>query len=104
MEVEYIKLLTSGPNKQQGRPGGHDVKETDTPDVAGHKHMGYNMGSGQEAEEHAGYCQMAAHGDHGGNHAMMVANFRRRFWIPLITSIPILLLSPLIQRSLGLEK
>ena len=34
---------------------------------------------------------------------MMVADFRRRFWISLIITIPILLLSPLIQRFLGLE-
>ena len=34
---------------------------------------------------------------------MMVVDFRRRFWVSLIISIPILLLSPLIQRFLGLE-
>ncbi len=34
---------------------------------------------------------------------MMVADFRRRFWVSLILTIPILLLSPLIQRFLGLD-
>jgi Cu2+-exporting ATPase len=34
---------------------------------------------------------------------MMVADFRRRFWVSLVISIPILLLSPLIQSFLGLE-
>jgi len=32
----------------------------------------------------------------------MVADFRKRFWVSLVLTIPILLLSPLIQRFLGL--
>ena len=38
----------------------------------------------------------------GGHHAHMVADFRRRFWISLVLSIPVLALSPLIQAWLGL--
>lgn len=34
---------------------------------------------------------------------MMVADFRRRFWISLILTIPILLLSPMIQMFLGVD-
>jgi Cu2+-exporting ATPase len=34
----------------------------------------------------------------------MVADFRRRFWVSLVLTIPILALSPLIQRFLGVEK
>jgi Cu2+-exporting ATPase len=56
--------------------------------------MGHEMG---------GHGKMATHGDHTSHHAMMVADFRRRFWVSLIVSIPILLLSPLIQKFLGLE-
>ena len=44
------------------------------------------------------------HSEHGGNdHSAMIADFRRRFWISLVLSIPILLLSPLIQSFLGIE-
>ncbi len=49
-------------------------------------------------------------GDHNGghsggdHHAQMVADFRRRFWISLILTIPILVLSPLVQGFLGLEE
>ncbi len=44
------------------------------------------------------------HSDHGGHdHSAMIADFRRRFWISLVLSIPILLLSPLIQSFLGIE-
>jgi Cu2+-exporting ATPase len=34
----------------------------------------------------------------------MVADFRRRFWISLAVSVPVLLLSPMIQRFLGLRE
>jgi len=41
------------------------------------------------------------HHDHH-DHASMIADFRRRFWISLVLTVPILLLSPLIQSFLGL--
>ncbi|MEJ2024140.1 MAG: heavy metal translocating P-type ATPase, partial [Deltaproteobacteria bacterium] len=46
------------------------------------------------------------HEDHegGDHHAHMVADFRRRFWICLILSVPIISLSPMIQAWLGLEE
>jgi len=60
------------------------------------EHVGTGM---QNMQGMKGMKGMSA-GDH---HAMMVADFRRRFWISVIISIPILLLSPLIQGFLGLE-
>lgn len=41
--------------------------------------------------------------DHSGHHAMMIKDFRKRFWISLIVSIPILVLSPMIQNIIGYE-
>ncbi|TVZ28667.1 Cu2+-exporting ATPase [Gillisia sp. Hel_I_86] len=51
------------------------------------------------------------HSDHGGNvpmgmaghdhHKMMVADFRKRFWISTIFTIPILFFSPMIQEFFG---
>ncbi|MEA1052107.1 copper-translocating P-type ATPase [Lamprobacter modestohalophilus] len=41
-----------------------------------------------------------AHHDHGA----MIADFRRRFWISVLLTVPILLLSPLIQAFLGLTE
>jgi Cu2+-exporting ATPase len=46
--------------------------------------------------DHAGH-----HGDH--DHGAMIADFRRRFWISLILTLPILALSPAIQGFLGLD-
>lgn len=44
------------------------------------------------------------HQDHQSHHAHMVADFRRRLWISLILTLPILALAPLIQRLLGVQQ
>ena len=60
-------------------------------------------------EGHTGHSAMSnmdhsrhdhSHGSH--NHGGMVADFRKRFWISLVLSVPILALSPMIQNFLGL--
>lgn len=52
----------------------------------------------------------STHGEHRhhehtahAHHAHMVEDFKKRFWISLILTIPILLLSPMIQEFLGLK-
>jgi Cu2+-exporting ATPase len=42
------------------------------------------------------------HMDHSSHHVHMVADFRERFLISLILTIPVLILSPMIQQFLGL--
>ena len=44
---------------------------------------------------------MHSHAGHG-DHRVMVADFRRRFWLCLALTSPVLLLSPMIQHGLGL--
>jgi Cu2+-exporting ATPase len=44
---------------------------------------------------------MRSHAGHG-DHRAMVADFRRRFWLCLALTPPVLLLSPIIQLGLGL--
>jgi len=61
--------------------------------MSNHRHgmnAGHDMHAGHRKAEH----------DH---HAHMVADFRRRFWVSLALTVPILLLSPLIQELLGIE-
>jgi Cu2+-exporting ATPase len=43
------------------------------------------------------------HHSHQDHHRMMIEDFRKRFWISLIITLPILLLSPMIQQWLGLN-
>jgi len=40
----------------------------------------------------------------GGHHARMVDEFRRRFWISLVLTIPVVALSPMIQHFFGLRE
>ena len=51
---------------------------------------------------------MHAHGAHAGHaghdHGQMVADFKKRFWICLVLTVPVLALSPMIQHALGLEE
>ncbi|MFW6323883.1 MAG: hypothetical protein ACOC0U_02360, partial [Desulfovibrionales bacterium] len=44
------------------------------------------------------------HGDHKSHHEMMAADFKRRFWISTVLTVPILALAPMIQSFLGLEE
>lgn len=46
------------------------------------------------------------HATHSGHHdhAAMVADFRRRFWLSLVLTAPIVAMSPMIQGLFGLEK
>ena len=45
------------------------------------------------------------HSGHGGHdhHAMMIADFRRRFWVVLVLTSPVMALSPMIQHWLGIH-
>lgn len=63
---------------------------TEIATAARHGHTGTEEGS----HAHAG----------GHDHAAMVADFRRRFWIYLVLTVPILALSPMIQHWLGLAE
>jgi len=42
-------------------------------------------------------------GMEGHNHAMMIADFKKRFYVVLILTIPIVLLSPMIQKFIGVD-
>lgn len=43
------------------------------------------------------------HGHHGHDHGDMVEDFKKRFYISLIVTIPIVILSPMIQSFLGVD-
>jgi Cu2+-exporting ATPase len=63
------------------------------------EHGGDQMNQGKHAMH--GATGVHSHRDH---HAHMVADFRKRFWIALIITVPVLVLSPMIQRFLGLAE
>lgn len=77
-------------SQQEGHPPGHTEQDW------------------LEAEaqlQHGGSDQPREHGSHDRNdhHAHMAADFRKRFWISLILTLPILVLSPMLQEMVGLR-
>lgn len=50
-----------------------------------------------QSEEHGG------HGGHHDHHAHMVEDFKKRFWISTVVSIPIAILAPMLQNLFGFE-
>jgi Cu2+-exporting ATPase len=64
-------------------------------DHKGHQDKMHDMHTG-----HIGHEKKKGYGHHN-HHAHMVADFRKRFWISLIITVPVLLLSPMIQKLLG---
>lgn len=60
-----------------------------------------------QAKKHSTELKMDGHGSHSkhnhhDHHRMMIEDFKNRFWISLILTVPVLLLSPMIQNWLGI--
>jgi len=96
----------NGKPTNNGQP--HNIN-LDNPEHA--EHMNH-----QEHAQHAGHMNHQVHAqhtgheshdqksnDHADHHTMMVADFRRRFYISIILMVPILALSPMIQMFLGIN-
>ncbi|MEA4871513.1 MAG: heavy metal translocating P-type ATPase [Synergistaceae bacterium] len=47
------------------------------------------------------HSTQGGHGGHAGHHEGMIADFKRRFWVVLMLSIPIVILSSMIQMLFG---
>ena len=85
------------------------------PDHHAHRHPTTGgAGDGAGGDAHGGHSAAVAgggpHAGHGAQahaghqgHGAMVADFRRRFWVSLVLSVPVLALAPMIQRALGLR-
>ena len=86
---------------------GHDAAApADHADHTGHEgHEGHKGHEGHGAQaDHAGHGEHGEHGDHGGHdkHAGHDPEmFRRRFWLSLVLTVPILYFSPQLQAWLG---
>ena len=53
--------------------------------------------------EHAMHSDTGHHSPHGGHdhHRMMIGDFKKRFWVSLLLSVPVIILSPMVQHILG---
>ncbi len=61
---------------------------------------------GRRKETHEHIIEHSEHGGHShhSHHEHMVRDFRKRFWISLIVTVPVLALSPLIQGAFGVQE
>ena len=91
---------------------GHDYqKEHHNHEHQQNKHSNHNHDGHNHQHDHGDHNDHGGHGgheghsghDHSQHHAMMIKDFRKRFWISLAISVPILVLSPMIQGLLGFE-
>ncbi len=71
-----------------------------------HKHNSNNQkGQGEHDSHGSGHTHdiKQTHNGHHNHHSHMVEDFKKRFYISLIITIPILILSPMIQMFLGVN-
>jgi P-type Cu2+ transporter len=98
-EQQAEEALESHPQEQYH--AGHSVEEAMILDEAeGGEHHDPTMHGIHEVHgqmAHAGHDEHGAHTDHTGHEAM----FRRRFWVSLVLSVPVLLFSQGLQMLLG---
>ncbi|QEN06787.1 copper-translocating P-type ATPase [Oceanispirochaeta crateris] len=63
-----------------------------------HEHMNHQKHDQHSGHQHQGH---SGHHDHNAHHRMMIQDFKKRFYITLVLTLPVLALSPLIQKILG---
>lgn len=69
-----------------------------------HNHTHENHSHGHDHHNHDHHSgQHQSHGDHHGHHEHMIEDFKKRFWISLIITLPIIVLAPMIQGLIGYE-
>ena len=72
------------------------------------KNKNHEDHSGRDSHDHGGHGGHSGHnpghGDMGhDHHKMMIEDFKKRFWVSLVLTVPILIFSPMIQGFLGYE-
>jgi len=84
----------------------HDNNNHDEKNHAKKNHDHDNHGNQQDhsgSHDHSEGQDHSGSHDHSGHHAMMIKDFRKRFWVSLAATVPILVLSPMIQNLLGYD-
>jgi len=109
-----VPLVRKEVMKEPHDAGHHEHEHDDahahesTPDhkMNSHDHSQHGEHGMDDGEKHEGHGEHEHHhgnGDHSDHHKMMVKDFRRRFIVSMIVTVPILALSPMIQGFLGYD-
>ncbi len=91
----------------EGEHQHHQMKKESSADHDHHSHNEHQMHH-QHNMNHTMHdhhdMKKDEHHNHSGHHGHMIEDFRKRFWISLIITIPILILSPMIQHFIGIRE
>mgnify|MGYP002621138876 FL=1 len=68
-----------------------------------HKHHTHEDHQRNQSSDHQTISKSDHQQGHHDHHAMMIEDFKKRFWISLVLTVPILALSHMIQQLLGFE-
>ncbi|MDN6290344.1 MAG: HAD-IC family P-type ATPase, partial [Tetragenococcus koreensis] len=71
-------------------------------DKSKHNHHDANDHENND-HEHENHDAHEGHHDHHDHHAHMVEDFKKRFWVSIVASIPIAILAPMLQNLFGFE-
>jgi Cu2+-exporting ATPase len=67
-----------------------------------HQHGGHPQNGLKKGDPHAGHNAPMGHAGHD-HHIMMIDDFRKRFYVVLVFTVPIMLLSPMIQHWMNVH-
>ena len=70
----------------------------------GHEHKHNDHSTKERDHDHGEHEGHGGEHDHREHHRHMAEDFKRRFWISLIITIPVILLAPMVQQWLGLTE
>ena len=96
-EMDHSKTPESKPTKDEVAGKAYDIYLKEGRPKGRAKQ---NWSDAEAQLQHSG----ADHPHNHNHHGHMIEDFKRRFWISLVITIPILLLSPLVQQFLGLKE
>ena len=65
-------------------------------------HSHHDHKSHHDDHKHDHHSEHEGH-DHHDHHRMMIEDFKKRFWVSLALTIPVLALAPMIQGFLGVD-
>ncbi len=87
---------------QRSQPSSSSDETAPPEEQPGPEERAEHEGSNADSDSQASDSQ--ASGDHQSHHEHMLHDFRRRFWVALVLTVPVLALSKMIQGWLGLEQ
>ncbi|MCK9280902.1 MAG: cadmium-translocating P-type ATPase [Melioribacteraceae bacterium] len=103
MENEHDDHSQKDMKNEQDEHAGHDMHSHHEKSGEEDKHSHHEKSG--KVGEHSHRMSNDEHAGHNKNshHKMMIEDFKKRFWVSLILTIPVLLLSTMIQSLLGLR-